>query len=75
MGITAMITMQAAINIGVVTGCLPTKGLPLPLISYGGTSLVMTMLSLGVLLSIARFSGDTGKHTTTPLVKNRAHSV
>ncbi|MDA0322910.1 MAG: putative lipid II flippase FtsW [Verrucomicrobia bacterium] len=75
MGITAMITMQAAINVGVVTGCLPTKGLPLPLISYGGTSLVMTMLSLGVLLSIARFSGDTRKPATVPIVKNRAHSV
>ena len=53
-GITFMITLQAAINIGVVTGCLPTKGLPLPFVSFGGTSLMVTLFMIGVLLNISR---------------------
>jgi cell division protein FtsW len=53
-GLTMMITVQAMINIGVVTGCLPTKGLPLPFISYGGSSLVISMMMIGVLINIAR---------------------
>ena len=53
-GITFMITLQAAINIGVVTGCLPTKGLPLPFVSFGGTSLMVTLFMVGVLLNISR---------------------
>jgi cell division protein FtsW len=53
LGITLMITMQAAFNIGVVTGSLPTKGLALPLVSYGGSSMVMTMIMIGVLVNIA----------------------
>ena len=52
-GLTLIISIQAAINIGVVTGCLPTKGLPLPFISYGGTSLVMSLAMVGVLVNIA----------------------
>ncbi len=70
-GITIMITAQAAINIGVVTGCLPTKGLPLPFISAGGSNLVMCTFSVGVLLNIARHtSGEiTDKHTR--VIKDR----
>ncbi len=52
-GISTMIAMQAAINIGVVTGCLPTKGLPLPFISFGGSSLAVTMGMVGILLNIS----------------------
>jgi cell division protein FtsW len=53
-GFTLMTSIQAAINVGVVTGCLPTKGLPLPFISYGGSSLLMSMIGVGVLVNIAR---------------------
>ena len=53
-GITALVSLQAAINVGVVTGRLPTKGLPLPFISFGGTSLMATLFMTGVLLNVAR---------------------
>jgi cell division protein FtsW len=55
-GLTLLIGFQAFINIGVVTGTLPNKGLPLPFISRGGTNLVVMLFCVGVLLSIARFS-------------------
>ena len=44
--------MQAAINMSVVMGLLPTKGLTLPLVSYGGSSLVLTLAMLGILLNV-----------------------
>jgi cell division protein FtsW len=53
-GITAMVVMQALFNISVVLGLLPTKGIPLPFISYGGTSLFVTLASVGVLLNITQ---------------------
>jgi cell division protein FtsW len=53
-GITAMVGMQAFFNISVVLGMLPTKGIPLPLISYGGSSLFITLISIGVLLNITQ---------------------
>lgn len=53
-GLTAMISIQAMINMGVVSGVLPVTGITLPFISYGGTSLVFTMLGVGVLLNISR---------------------
>jgi cell division protein FtsW len=54
-GLILLIALKAAINIGVSTGVLPTKGLPLPFISYGGSSLIFDMMSIGLLLNIARF--------------------
>ncbi len=54
LGITLLLSVQAMINAGVVTGILPTKGLTLPLVSYGGSSLLTTMLAIGILLSVAR---------------------
>jgi cell division protein FtsW len=53
-GLTAMISIQAMINMGVVSGVLPVTGITLPFISYGGTSLVFTMLGVGVLLRVSR---------------------
>jgi cell division protein FtsW len=52
-GLTAFIGLQVLINMGVVMGLLPTKGLTLPLISYGGSSLLITLTSIGVLLNIS----------------------
>ena len=54
LGITLLLALQALINIGVVTAWLPTKGLPLPFISFGGSNLMMNMIAVGVLLSIFR---------------------
>jgi cell division protein FtsW len=53
-GITFLIGLQAFINIGVVTSALPNKGLPLPFISFGGSNLLVMLVSVGLLLSIAR---------------------
>ena len=52
-GLTTMFGLQALVNIGVVLGSLPTKGLPLPFISYGGTSLLMSLFAAGVLANIS----------------------
>jgi cell division protein FtsW len=57
-GISSMITMQAIINIGVISGTLPTKGIPAPFISYGGSNLMMSIVCVGLLLSIAMDSGQ-----------------
>lgn len=51
-GILTILSLQCVINIGVVTGCLPTKGIALPFISYGGSSMVMTLAACGLLLNI-----------------------
>lgn len=53
-GITAMVVVQAFFNVSVVLGLLPTKGIPLPFISYGGSSLFITLASVGVLLNITQ---------------------
>ncbi len=53
-GLTLLIGLQAAINIGVVTSALPNKGLPLPFISYGGSNLMAMLTCVGILFSIAR---------------------
>ena len=54
LGFTLLITMQALFNMAVVTGIVPTKGISLPLVSYGGSALLVTLASVGVLLNISR---------------------
>jgi cell division protein FtsW len=54
LGITLLICVQGFVNMAVVTGLLPTKGIVLPFVSYGGSSLVITMAAAGVLLNISR---------------------
>ena len=53
-GIIGWIGLQAIINMGAVTGLLPITGVPLPLVSFGGTALVVTLVGVGVLASVAR---------------------
>ena len=53
-GVVTLIALQATIHAGVVTGMLPTKGIPLPLISFGGSSLVSTFIGLGLVVNVAR---------------------
>jgi len=56
-GLTSLISLQAFVNMAVVTGLVPTKGLPLPFLSYGGTSMVVSMAALGILLALGRRPG------------------
>ena len=55
-GLTMLITLHVLVNIGVVTGLLPTTGLPLPFLSYGGSWLLFCMMSIGILLNISRMT-------------------
>ena len=55
-GLTTAIVVQAFFNISVVIGLLPTKGIPLPFISYGGSSILITLLSAGLLLNVSQYS-------------------
>jgi cell division protein FtsW len=54
LGVTAMIAVQALVNISVVLGLLPTKGIPLPLVSSGGSSLLVSLAGVGVLLNVSQ---------------------
>jgi len=57
LGLTVMLATQTLVNLGVVMGALPTKGLPLPFISFGGSALCTTMFSAGILLNISQHAG------------------
>jgi cell division protein FtsW len=57
-GITTWFVLQAFVNLGAVVGLLPITGVPLPFVSYGGTSLIVNLLAMGVLLSVAREGVD-----------------
>ena len=56
LGITCLLVLQALTNMGVCLGLLPTKGLPLPLVSYGGSSLLVSMAALGLLFNVSQHS-------------------
>ncbi len=61
LGLTLVIGLPAAINMGVVSGILPTKGLSLPFLSYGGSSMIASMLAVGILLNISsQIKGPSG---------------
>ncbi|MDT5063640.1 MAG: cell division protein FtsW [Acidobacteriota bacterium] len=61
LGLVTAIVVQALFNISVVLSLLPTKGIPLPFISYGGSSLVPTLIAVGILLNISQYSSAAGK--------------
>jgi len=65
-GLTAMIAFQALLNISVVTGIAPTKGIPLPFVSAGGSSLLINLLGLGILLNVSQHASTT--HVVTMAV-------
>jgi cell division protein FtsW len=70
-GITALICGQAAINLAAVLGLAPLTGIPLPFVSYGGSSLVIALLSVGILLNIAR--GHAGAKTVAVPDRSRGN--
>jgi cell division protein FtsW len=57
-GVSLLLGGQVLINLGVVTGLLPTKGMPLPFISFGGSSIVVMMSALGLVLNVSRQRGS-----------------
>ena len=54
-GLTAMIVTQALMNMAAVTGLMPVTGIPMPLVSFGGSSLTFTMICIGIMLSISLY--------------------
>lgn len=65
-GLITGIIAQALFNISVVISILPAKGIPLPFISYGGSSVVLTLIGVGLLLSISRFTGTADAEAEVP---------
>jgi cell division protein FtsW len=63
-GVISWIGLQAVINLGAVTGLMPITGVPLPLVSFGGTALVVTLAGVGVLASVARATGREASEET-----------
>jgi len=86
-GVTSMITLQALINVAVVSNSIPSTGVPLPFISYGGSSIVIMLMGAGILLSVSRQvnvvleerdlyedSSDGGRHRRAHLSRNKRGS-
>ncbi len=64
LGLTTMVSVQAFFNISVVLGLLPTKGIPLPFVSFGGSSLLVSMIGMGILLNVSQHASATHVVTT-----------
>jgi cell division protein FtsW len=75
LGVTLMITFQAIINLAVVTGCMPTKGLALPFISYGGSSLLVSSAMIGILINVAHTARNPKAKVRTALFKDRRRTA
>jgi len=75
LGCTLMITYQATINLAVVTGCMPTKGLALPFISYGGSSLLVSSAMIGMLINVAHTALDPKEKKRIALFKDRRRTA
>ena len=71
-GLVGMIGLEAMVNMGVATGLLPTKGLPLPLISYGGSSMVINMVACALVLQASRHSASPIADDATPAASRNA---
>ena len=73
-GLTSIIVIPAMMNIGVTTAVLPNTGLPLPFISYGGTNLIFTLISVGLLISVHRHSVFLERNDL-PVIKEKQQCV
>jgi cell division protein FtsW len=62
MGIVIWLTLQAFLNMGANVGLIPLTGIPLPFFTYGGSSTLVTLLGIAILLNISRFTELNGKH-------------
>jgi cell division protein FtsW len=60
-GLTAMLVTQAIMNMGAVTGLMPVTGIPMPLVSSGGSSMVITMFSFGIILSVSTYGARAAR--------------
>ncbi len=70
-GIISWIAYQALINIGGITRTIPMTGIPLPFLSYGGSSLIAIMAAVGILLSVSRYGRDKGYHEKEPYRRSK----
>lgn len=71
-GISGMIGVQTVVNLGAITGWLPVTGVPLPFISYGGSSLILLMMSVGILINISAFVNIRKEQKTSYIKKDQA---
>jgi cell division protein FtsW len=72
-GLITGLIVQALFNISVVISILPAKGIPLPFISYGGSSIIITLFAVGVLLNISQYAGFVSKDTMVETNNNFVH--
>ncbi len=73
-GLTMLLGLQGAVNLCVVTGLLPTKGLTLPFVSFGGSSMIMVLFSIGILLNISKNAPDTWEEERANRDRSRQES-